>query len=301
MSDSRRYGADFETDEDRESWILYEKLDGGIARITLNRPHRRNAILSPDMHYVMAERLATADEDDEIKVIVLAGEGSDFCSGDDVRSMPVERAGLEKGKKLPQTARIRNAVRLEENLRNLLYSSKTVIAACQGAVIGTGLNLALAADLVVLSDDAYFARPQARIGFAGFSTALPLVLLKMGINRGYEAMITGRKVSARELEEWGVANSVVPRAELADEALRYAKGIASHSADGLMIGKHGLQMFWELMGMSTYGSFVKLAHPLFTNLVWRDDEFNFFRERNERGAKEALAELERRWKELGFD
>ncbi|MEJ2336320.1 MAG: enoyl-CoA hydratase/isomerase family protein [Gemmatimonadales bacterium] len=301
MSDSRRYGADFETDEDRESWILYEKLDGGIARITLNRPHRRNAILSPDMHYVMAERLATAHEDDEIKVIVLAGEGSDFCSGDDVRSMPVERAGLEKGKKLPQTARIRNAVRLEENLRNLLYSSKTVIAACQGAVIGTGLNLALAADLVVLSDDAYFARPQARIGFAGFSTALPLVLLKMGINRGYEAMITGRKVSARELEEWGVANSVVPRAELADEALRYAKGIASHSADGLMIGKHGLQMFWELMGMSTYGSFVKLAHPLFTNLVWRDDEFNFFRERNERGAKEALAELERRWKELGFD
>jgi enoyl-CoA hydratase len=127
------------------------------------------------------------------------------------------------------------------------------------------------------------------------------VLLKMGINRGYEAMITGRKVGATELLDWGVANSVVPEADLAEEALRYAKGIASHSADGLMIGKHGLQMFWELMGMSTYGSFVKMAHPLFTNLVWRDDEFNFFRERNERGAKEALAELERRWKELGFD
>ncbi|MEJ2206495.1 MAG: enoyl-CoA hydratase/isomerase family protein, partial [Gemmatimonadota bacterium] len=160
MSDSKRYGADFETDEDPESWILYEKLDGGIARVTLNRPHRRNAILSPDMHFVMADRLAAAHEDDEIKVIVLAGAGSDFCAGDDVRRMPIERAGLKKGAKLPQTARIRNAVRLEENLRNLLYSSKTVIAACQGAVIGTGLNLSLAADLVVLSDDAYFARPQ---------------------------------------------------------------------------------------------------------------------------------------------
>ena len=68
-----------------------------------------------------------------------------------------------------------------------------------------------------------------------------------------------------------------------------------------MIGKHGLQMFWELMGMWTYGSFVRLSHPLFTNLVWRDDEFNFFRERDARGAKEALAELERRWKDLGFE
>ena len=301
MTDSRRYGADFETDEDPESWVLYEKCEAGIARITLNRPHRRNAILSPDMHFVLADRMRTAHADDEVKVIVLAGAGKDFCSGDDVRRMPVEQAGLKKGAKLPQTARILNAVRLDENLRNVLYSSKTVIAACQGAVIGAGLNLALAADLLVASDTAFFARPQARIGFAGFSTALPLVLLKMGINRGYEAMITGRRVTAAELQQWGVVNSVVPEADLAEEALRYAKAIASHSADGLMIGKHGLHMFWELMGMSTYGAFVKMAHPLFTNLVWRDDEFNFFRERNERGAKEALAELDKRWKDLGFE
>jgi enoyl-CoA hydratase/carnithine racemase len=300
-SDDKGHGADFARDEDPDSWVLYETLDGGVARITLNRPHCRNAILSPDMHFVLAKRLEAAHEDDAVKVIVLAGAGPDFCSGDDVRRMPVEKAGLRKGAKLPQTARIRNAVRLDQSLRNVLDSSKTVIAACQGAVVGAGLNLALAADLLIASDTAYFARPQARIGFAGFSTALPLVLLKMGINRGYEAMITGRKVSASELQQWGVVNSVVPEAELEAEALRYARAIASHSADGLMIGKHGLQMFWELMGMSTYGSFVKLAHPLFTNLVWREDEFNFFRERNQRGAKEALAELNRRWKEQGFD
>jgi len=301
MSDSKKYGADFETDEDPESWVLYDQPEAAVARITLNRPHRKNAILSPDMHVVLAERLARANDDDGVKVIILAGAGSDFCSGDDVRRMPVERAGLKKGAKLPQTKRIRNAVRLDQNLRTFLDSSKTIIAACQGAVIGAGLNLALAADLLIASESAFFARPQARIGFAGFSTALPLVLLKMGVNRGYEAMITGRKVKASELHDWGVVNSVVPDESLADEALRYATAIASHSADGLMIGKHGLQMFWELMGMSTYGSFVKLAHPLFTNLVWRDDEFNFFRERNRRGPKEALDELNRRWKDLGFD
>jgi len=287
--------------EDPESWVLYEKLDGGVARVTLNRPHRRNAIVSPDMHAVLAARLETAHDDDEIKVIVLAGAGKDFCSGDDVRRLPVERAGLEKGKKLPQTARIRNAIRLDENLRGLLYAPKTTIAACQGAVVGAGLNLALAADLVVASEDAYFARPQARIGFAGFSTALPLVLLKLGINRGYEAMITGRKLRASELRDWGVVSSVVPVESLADEALRYARAIAQHSADGLMIGKHGLQMFWDLMGMPAYGSFVRLAHPLFTNLVWREDEFNFFRERNRQGAKQALDALNKKWEEFGFD
>jgi enoyl-CoA hydratase len=94
---------------------------------------------------------------------------------------------------------------------------------------------------------------------------------------------------------------VVPTESLPEEALRYARAIAQHSADGLMIGKHGLQMFWDLMGMPAYGSFVRLAHPLFTNLVWRDEEFNFFRERNRLGAKQALEALNKKWEDFGFD
>jgi enoyl-CoA hydratase/carnithine racemase len=163
------------------------------------------------------------------------------------------------------------------------------------------MNLALAADIVVLADDAYFARPQARIGFAGFSTAMPLALLKFGPNRGYEAMITGRRISATELREWGVAASVVPADGLHDEAMRYARAIAHHSADGLMIGKAALVTFWHAVGMSQFGDWVQMAHPVFTNLVWRDDEFNFMRERGERGAKEALGELSRRYAEWGFE
>ena len=143
--------ADDIREEDPESWVLYEKLDGGVARVTLNRPHRRNAIVSPDMHAVLAARLDTAHDDDEVKVIILAGTVKDFCSGDDVRRMPVERAGLEKGKKLPQTARIRNAIRLDENLRGLLYAPKTIIAACQGAVVGAGMTRA--GTLLTQTDD----------------------------------------------------------------------------------------------------------------------------------------------------
>lgn len=291
-------GGDLEVDPD---WVRYEIVEPHVAQIVINRPDRRNAILSPDMHALFKDRLTLAEDDDEVKVVVLLAEGKDFCSGDDVRRLPVEKAGLEKGKSLPQTARMGNARRLHRHLTNWLEFPKTVIAACQGATLGAGMNLALAADILVVADDMYLARPQARIGFAGFSTAMPLALLKLGPNRGYEAMITGRKVPASELHDWGVAASVVPASSLRDEALRYARAIAHHSADGLMVGKHALITFWHAVGMAQFGDWVPMGHTVFSNLSWRDDEFNFMKERGERGAREALAELERRYQEWGFD
>lgn len=289
---------EFEVDED---WVRFEVVEPHIAQITINRPERRNAILSPGMHQLFEERLDRAEDDDGVKVVILLAEGKDFCSGDDVRRLPVEQAGLRKGERLPQTARLGNARRLHRHLTNWLEFPKTVIAGCQGATLGAGMNLALAADILVVSDDMYLARPQARIGFAGFSTAMPLALLKLGPNRGYEAMITGRKVTATELREWGVAASVVPAERLRDEALRYARAIAHHSADGLMVGKHALISFWHAVGMAQFGDWVPMGHTVFSNLVWRDDEFNFMKERGTRGGREAMAELERRYAEWGFE
>ncbi|WP_374024546.1 enoyl-CoA hydratase/isomerase family protein [Mycobacterium sp. HNNTM2301] len=298
MATDSAAGGEFEVDED---WVRYEVVEPHIAQITINRPERRNAILSPGMHRLFKERLDRAEDDDQVKVVVLLAEGKDFCSGDDVRRLPVEEAGLRKGQRLPQTARLGNARRLHRHLTNWLEFPKTVIAGCQGATLGAGMNLALAADILVVSDDMYVARPQARIGFAGFSTAMPLALLKMGPNRGYEAMITGRKVTAHELREWGVAASAVPAERLRDEVLRYARAIAHHSADGLMVGKHALIAFWHAVGMAQFGDWVPMGHTVFSNLVWRDDEFNFMKERGARGGPEAMAELERRYAEWGFE
>ena len=298
MSTDEQADLGIEVDED---WVRYAVIEPHIAQITINRPDRRNAILSPEMHLLFKDRLDHAEEDDDVKVVILAAEGKNFCSGDDVRRLPIEEAGLKKDKRLPQTARLGNARRLHRHLTNWLEFPKTVIAACQGATLGAGMNLALAADILVVSDDMYLARPQARIGFAGFSTAMPLALLKLGPNRGYEAMITGRKVSATELRDWGVAASVVPVEGLRDEALRYARAIAHHSADGLMVGKHALIAFWHAVGMAQFADWVPMAHSVFSNLSWRDDEFNFMKERGVRGGREAMAELERRYSEWGFE
>jgi enoyl-CoA hydratase/carnithine racemase len=315
--------------------VLYEVVDPHVARITLNRPHRRNAILTPVMNRELKAKIRQAEDDDEVKVIVLAGAGEDFCAGEDIARVPVETFGMRRDppagetsgtgsppagtpqtgtpqagtpdagtrrKRLPQSPRIHGIQELQENSWALLKCDKVVIASVQGGALGLGFNLALCCDLIVASDDATFARRQTRIGFAAFDMLLPVVLLKLGINRGYEIILTGRKVTAADLAAWGVVSSVVPVDGLADEALRYARAVALHSTDGLMIGRQAKKLFWDMMGISQWNDFVNIGHPLFTNLVWREDETNLLKERERTGnAREALDAVHRRWEELGFD
>ncbi len=85
-----------------------------------------------------------------------------------------------------------------------------------------------------------------------------------------------------------------------DEAVRYAKAISAHSTGGLMIGRHSMMLFWDLMGISTYISYFKIAHPLFTNIVLREDEPNWLRMRKEYGPRESLVRLHKIWEDLGF-
>ncbi|WP_264306202.1 enoyl-CoA hydratase/isomerase family protein, partial [Rhizorhabdus wittichii] len=233
---------------------------------------------------MLSVAFARAQDDDEIKVVILAGMGSDFCSGEDTQKMPVEAFGLKKKGKLGQSKRMRGIRKLlESTLDGTIWGDKVVIVAAQGAVLGQGFSFAMTADLLILSDDAYVARRQSRIGFAGFETQLPMTLLRLGLNRGMEVLLTGRKMMARELKEWGVANSVVPREKLEDEALRYARAVAAHSTDNLMLGKRALQQFYHGLGISAFVNFATVAHPLFSNVVWREDELNFLRERDKVG------------------
>ena len=282
--------------------VLYDVPEPHVAKITLNRPHRKNAILMPDMNLELKRKIVMAEDDDDIKVIILAGEGEHFCSGEDVTRVPVESFGLKKGQRLPQSRRIHGIQKIQEQSISMLRSDKTIIAAVQGGALGLGFNLALCCDLIIAADNATFARRQTRIGFATFDMLLPVVLLKLGINFGYEVILTGRLVTAQELERRGVVNSIVGVDDLQDEALRYAKAVAAHSTDGLMIGRQAKKLFWDMLGLSQWWSFVNIGHPLFTNLVWREDEANLLKERaHSASASEALRRVYQRWEDLGFD
>ncbi|RYG27347.1 MAG: enoyl-CoA hydratase/isomerase family protein, partial [Burkholderiales bacterium] len=278
--------------EDLSNCVLYEVVEDHICIITLNRPHRRNAIMTPVMNERLYEYLGRAQDDDMIKVVILAGNGPDFCAGEDSTHVPVEALGLKKGERLGQSRRMRGMRKTYETLQNgFLWSDKVVIAACQGAVMGVGFSFALGCDLLIASSDARFARRQARMGFAAFDAQMPIALMKLGMNRGMEVLMTGRTVTPDELKDWGVANSVVPPEQLMDEAMRYARAISALSTDGLMLGKRALHQYLHGIGMAGFQNFASIGHPLFTNLVWRDSEFNFLRERNAEGNKAAWKKL----------
>lgn len=300
--ESNTHSGDQPPGEDLSNCVLYEVVEDHICKITLNRPERRNAIAVPDMSEMLADCLYRAQEDDRVKVVVLGANGKDFCAGEDTRKTPVESFGLKKGSRLPQSIRMRQMRNTYEAIQGgLIWGDKVVIAACQGNVMGLGFSYALACDLLVAADDANFARRQSRIGFAGFDGQLPIAMLKLGLNRGMEILLTGRSVSPQELKDWGVANSVVPREQLEAEAMRYARAIAALSTDGLMLGKRAMHQFYHGVGVSSYQNFASVGHPLFTNLVWRDDEFNFMRERNTMGNKEAWKALNDIFKDQGFE
>ena len=295
-------GGKIDEEDDLENCVLYEVVEPHICKITLNRPHKGNAMLIPDMNELFDAMMQRAQDDDQIKVVILTGQGKHFCAGEDTRRVPVETYGLSKEKRLPQTQRMRGIRRTYETLqRSLIWGDKVVIGACSGAVMGLGFELAMACDMLVVADDARFARRQSRMGFASFSGQVPLMMMKLGPNRAMEILLTGRTITTDELKDWGIANSVVPRDKLDDEAMRFARAISMLPADGLMLGKRALQQHWHHVGMGSYQNFASVGHPLFTNIVWRDDEFNFLRERNRMGNKEAWNTLERMYADLGFD
>jgi enoyl-CoA hydratase len=288
--------------EDFSTSVLYEVIEPHIAQITLNRPHRRNAIVTPVMNELLLKFFEQAQDDDEIKVILLRGNGSDFCSGEDTRKMPIETFGLKKGKKLGQSKRMRGIRKLlSSTQQGTIWGDKIVILVGQGAVLGQAFSLAMAADLLILSDDAYLARRQSRIGFAAFDTQLPMALLRFGLNRGMEMLLTGKKVDAKQLYDWGIANSVVPREKLDDEALRYARAVAANSTDNLMLGKRALQQYLHGLGVGAYLNFGTVGHALFSNMVWRDDEMNFLKARDAAGGKSAMGTINKIWEDLGFE
>lgn len=304
MTDEAGSGADKpeKPKEDLSQSVTYEIVEDHICLISFNRPDRGNAIVVPDMTELLAAQLERAQDDDRVKVIVLRAEGKHFCAGEDTRQTPVESFGLKKGARLPQSIRMRQMRKTYEAIqKNLIWNDKVVIAACQGAVMGLGFSYALSCDLLIASDDAKFARRQARIGFAAFDGQMPIALAKMGINRGMEVLLTGRTVLPQELKDWGVANSVVPRDRLDAEAMRYARAIGALATDGLMLGKRALHQYYHGLGVSGFQNFASVGHPLFTNLVWREDEYNFLKERNVVGNKDAWENLNKIFSDQGFD
>jgi 2-(1,2-epoxy-1,2-dihydrophenyl)acetyl-CoA isomerase len=182
--------------------------EGGVLRITLDRPARKNALDAPTVERIVAA-LGSAATDDSLRVVLLAGAGSDFCAGADW--VATNAAGTR-----PRTGSIQRRTKLQAHrlIELLVEIQLPVVCAVRGYAAGLGFQLALAADFAIASESACFWEPFIERGFSADSGATWLLPRLVGIARAKELLLLGRKLSGAEAASWGIIHRVVPDGEL---------------------------------------------------------------------------------------
>jgi enoyl-CoA hydratase len=238
-----------------EEVVRYER-EGAVATVTMNRPRYRNAQNSA-MTYALDAAFERAVNDDEAKVIVLAGAGDHFSAGHDIGTpgrdvdTSFDRKAVLWWDHVDKEGGDQRFARESEvylgMCRRWREIPKPMIAMVQGACIAGGLMLAWVCDLIVASEDAFFADPVVRMGIPGVEYfAHPWVL---GPRAAKEVLFTGDRFSAQRAYEWGMVNRVVPREELAETVGKLAGRIAEMPRFGLALAKKAVNQSEDQMGM----------------------------------------------------
>jgi enoyl-CoA hydratase len=196
-----------------------------VARVTLNRPDRLNALdftLVADLHDAL-ERVAA---DTACRVVLLTGAGRGFCSGLDLKDFGAPPAGID-GQEFMAS--------LTTHLRD---TPQVVVAAVNGAAYGGGLGLAAACDLRIAGESATFCSAFIRTGMTGTDIGVSYTLPRLiGASRAFDLVLTGRTIDATEAERIGLVSRVVPDDELAKDSVALASTIAGYTALGLRMTK----------------------------------------------------------------
>jgi enoyl-CoA hydratase len=278
--------------------ILYEKR-GQVANIMLNRPDKLNAV-SPELLRDWGAAISEAEEDDDVKVIVFKGAGRAFSAGMDlsrvgfVYGMKEPKAG-EKSGRTPQRSRLNfDRYLFLDFHRMILFCRKLTVAQLHGYCLGVALNLMLHCDLLIASDDCKIGHVEERLGQGGM-TILPVMILRCGLTRAMDMCLTGRMITGEEAEQYGLVNRAVKAEALDDEVRALAEGLALHPKDGIAIGKATREMMFMTMGIDRGLVDHYIMHSFQTNRVFEPDEFNFFKQRRDKGVRGAAHEKHDRY------
>jgi enoyl-CoA hydratase len=239
-----------------EPEVVRYSVDGPVAYVTLARPGFSNS-QNARMTYAIDDAYQRAVEDESVAVIVLRGEGKHFSGGHDIGSpgrdvdLDYPRVATLQYRHVDKPGAERHYTREVEQFlgmcRRWREVPKPTIAAVRGACIAGGLMLAWTCDLIVASEDAFFADPVLRMGVPGVEWfAHPFV---MPPRIAKEFIMTGDRMPASRAYELGMVNRVVPGAELDDEVARLAARIAEMPRFGLALTKKSVNMAEDLQGL----------------------------------------------------
>ena len=272
--------------------LMYEKYgaDNRIARITLNRPEKMNS-LSHDLLGEFRRALEEAEDDPEVRVIVVKGAGRTFSAGYDLTPGPRRQyPAMQGGQQRRSVATIRNNMSRVTDLQMYLFNiSKPTIAQVHGYAIAGGTEFAMMHDIVIAADDAKFGHPGVRgLGTSRTCAIWPLVI---GMRKTYELMYTGDSIDAVEAERIGMINKAVPADQLEATVQRWAERIGNQTGDSLATIKRSINTFYENMGIysSVHTATDTDAMYQFTgqSYLWQEKVAEAFKSGG--GLKEALA------------
>lgn len=212
--------------------ILYQ-VEQGIARITLNRPEKRNA-LNPEL---IAELKKAVERSD--RLIVLTGAGNDFCSGADL-------SGLHEAANADVLDHMASARALADLFIAMRRYPHPIIAAVRGRALAGGCGLATAADMILAAESAQFGYPEVNIGFV---PAMVMAILRRCVSekRAFELITTGDVINAQTAFDFGLVNRVFADETFDVDVEAFASRLASKSASALMLSK---QLLYHMDAMS---------------------------------------------------
>ena len=232
---------------------VLHRVDGRVARVTIDRPERRNA-LAPATVAGLRDAVARAGADASVRVVVLTGAGDRaFSAGADLTGLSsAAAAGLPAA--------------LAALFEDLWAVGKPTIARVRGYALAGGFGLATACDLVVAADDAVFGTPEIDLGLWPFVASVPLVR-SMPPKKALELMMTGRRVGAAEAERLGFVNRVVPVDALDAAVDELAAVLAAKPAGAMRLGRASFHETWGLDAATALGR----LHPLLAAAMTTDE------------------------------
>jgi methylglutaconyl-CoA hydratase len=207
--------------------VRYEQ-EGGIGRITLNRPEKRNA-LDADLIADLRRALAEAGADAGVRAIVVAGAGNDFCSGADLASI----AKVAEGGVLDNIEDARNLAEVFLTIRSM---PKPVVAAVHGRALAGGCGIATACDIVLAAESAQFGYPEVNVGFV---PAMVMALLTRSVSEkaAFALMVTGDVVSSARARELGLVHEVFPDEGFSAHVDAFVLKLAAKSSTAVALTK----------------------------------------------------------------
>lgn len=266
------------------SAITY-KCDGRIARITLNRPEKLNAI-NDEMPRELRAAVEAANGDAAIHVIVVAGAGRAFCSGYDLERYAETPGPVPGSQEMPWDPMIDYQLMSGSTscFMSLWRSLKPVICKVHGYAVAGGSDIALCADVVVMAEDARIGYPPARVW--GCPTTAMWVY-RVGAERAKRMLLTGDLITGKEAAAMGLVASAVPAGELDSHVEALAQRMAGIPKNQLMMQKLMVNQAYENMGMGT----TQLLATLFDGMARHTPEGVAFKRRAEEvGFKQAVIE-----------